>query len=242
MTEATLLSYEGKLTREQLALVPTPAGTLTHRPVPHIDVVSALIETLGFRHIGVVRDEYAVSRDGMRAFGIMELETQFQGCRFALGIRNAHDKSMRLALTVGYRVFVCENMMFNGDFQPVLAKHSKNFSLLNALSIGVDQMQRNFEPMMMQIEMWKQSQLTEVDAKMIIYQAFIEGELEVPRHLARTVHDLYFNPTHEDFQSRSIWSLSNAFTSAFKDLDPIPQFKATAKLGEFLHEVPLLGR
>jgi hypothetical protein len=30
------------------------------------------------------------------------------------------------------------------------------------------------------------------------------------------------------------WSLSNAFTSAFKELDPIPQFKATAKLGEFL--------
>jgi hypothetical protein len=28
-----------------------------------------------------------------------------------------------------------------------------------------------------------------------------------------------------------IWSLLNAFTSAFKELDPIPQFKATAKLG-----------
>jgi hypothetical protein len=30
------------------------------------------------------------------------------------------------------------------------------------------------------------------------------------------------------------WSLSNAFTSAFKELDSIPQFKATARLGEFL--------
>ena len=29
-------------------------------------------------------------------------------------------------------------------------------------------------------------------------------------------------------------SLYNAFTSAFKDLDPIPQFRATAKLGSFL--------
>ncbi len=32
----------------------------------------------------------------------------------------------------------------------------------------------------------------------------------------------------------TIQSLSNAFTSAFKELDPISQFKATAKLGEFL--------
>jgi hypothetical protein len=31
-----------------------------------------------------------------------------------------------------------------------------------------------------------------------------------------------------------MWSLSNAFTSASKELEPIPQFKATAKLGEFL--------
>jgi hypothetical protein len=36
-------------------------------------------------------------------------------------------------------------MAFSGDFQPVLAKHSKHFSLQNALSIGVDQMQRNFD-------------------------------------------------------------------------------------------------
>jgi len=56
----------------------------------------------------------------------------------------------------------------------------------------------------------------------------------VPKHLARRVHELYFNPQHEEFAPRTMWSLSNAFTSAFKELGPIPQFKATAKLGEFL--------
>jgi hypothetical protein len=73
-------------------------------------------------------------------------------------------------------------------FTPVLAKHSKSFSLIDCISVGVDRMQRNFEPMRKQVE----------------------------------------------FRPRTIWSLSNAFTSPFKELDPIPQFKATAKLGEFL--------
>ena len=95
----------------------------------------------------MVRDEYAVSEDGMKMFGVLDLETSFDGCRFAIGLRNSNDKSMRLALTVGYRVFVCDNMAFRGDFTPVLAKHSKNFSLVDALSVGVDRMQRNFEPM-----------------------------------------------------------------------------------------------
>ena len=54
-------------------------------------------------------------------------------------------------------------------------------------------------------------------------------------HLDRRVHDLYFDPT-EEFRARTMWSLSNAFTSAFKELDPIPQFKATAKLAGFLEE------
>lgn len=234
MSESTLISSTEKLTREQLALIPTPAGTATHRPVPHADVVESLIETLGFRHIAVVKAEFAVSKDGMKMFGVLDLDTGMHGCRFSIGLRNAHDKSMRLALTVGYRVFVCENMAFAGDFQRVLAKHSKHFSLLNALSIGVDQMQRNFDGMRTQVENWRQSRLSDIDAKMLIYRAFIECELDIPKHLARPVHDLYFHPEHEEFQARTLWSLSNAFTSAFKQLEPIPQYRATAKLGQFL--------
>jgi hypothetical protein len=48
-------------------------------------------------------------------------------------------------------------------------------------------MQRNFEPMRKQVETWRSSELTTVAAKMIIYEAFIESELEVPKHLARNV-------------------------------------------------------
>ncbi|HTR22425.1 MAG TPA: hypothetical protein VMI10_00455 [Terriglobales bacterium] len=57
---------------------------------------------------------------------------------------------------------------------------------------------------------------------------------KLPKHLARTVHDLYFEPKYEGFRARTIRSLSNAFTSALKELEPIQQFKATAKPGEFL--------
>jgi hypothetical protein len=121
-------------------------------------------------------------------------------------------------------------------FTPVLAKHSKSFSLIDCVSVGVDRMQRNFEPMRKQVETWQRSELTDVTAKVVIYEAFVEGKLEAPKHLARNVHDLYFEPKYEEFRPRTIWSLSNAFTSAFKELDPIPRFKATAKLGEFLDD------
>jgi hypothetical protein len=133
-------------------------------------------------------------------------------------------------------VFVCHNLAFQGDYSTVLAKHSKNFSLEDSLSIGVDRMQRNFEPMRRQVETWGAQQLSTAAAKLKIYRAFIEGDLEIPRHLARRVHELYFTPRHPEFESRTMWRLSSAFTSAFQELDPIPQFRATAKLGRFLDE------
>jgi hypothetical protein len=36
----------------------------------------------------------------------------------------------------------------------VLTKHSKSFSLIDCISVGVDRMQRNFEPMRKQVETW----------------------------------------------------------------------------------------
>src|SRR5581483_2299225 len=106
--------------------------------------------------------------------------------------------------------------------------------LIDCIAVGVDRMQRNFEPRWKPVEEWQRCELTDGTPKVAIYEAFVEGKLEAPKHLARTVHDLYFEPKYEEFQSRTICSLSNAFTSAFKQLDPIPQFKPTAKLGEFL--------
>ena len=236
MEQVQLLAHCGssKITREELKLIPTPEASATHQPIPHHQIVEALVEGLSFRHISAIREEYAVSSDGMKMFGVLDLETTFDGCRFSVGVRNSNDKSMRLAVTVGYRVLVCDNMAFHGDFTPVLAKHSKHFSLVDVLSIGIDRIQRNFEPMKKQVEAWKATRISDESAKLVIYRAFVQGELDVPKHLARRVHDLYFDPHVEEFAPRTTWSLSNAFTSAFKELDPIPQFRATAKLGSFL--------
>jgi len=125
------------------------------------------------------------------------------------------------------------NLAFQGDFTPVLAKHSKRFSLLDALAIGVDRIQRNFAPLREQVERWREGRISDDETRLVIYRAFIEGDLDVPRHLAREVHRQYFHPAQEAFTPRTMWSLTNAFTSALKSLEPLSFFRATAKLGMF---------
>jgi len=47
---------------------------------------------------------------------------------------------------------------------------------MDCILVGVDRMQRNFEPRK-QLEAWQRSQLADVTRKVMIYEAFVEGEL-----------------------------------------------------------------
>lgn len=237
--QSTLIAHCGtrKITRAELQSLPVPEATDTHQPLSHFELIETLVETLSYRYLKVKRDEYAISKDGMRMFGVLDLEYGFTGCCYSIGLRNSNDKTMRLAMTAGYRVFVCDNMMFSGEFQPLLYKHTKNLNLADSLSIAVDRIHRNFAPMKEQVKLWRETEVSADLAKLIIYEAFLDRKLQVPRFLLPLVHDCYFRPQHEAFRGRNLWSLSNAFTSAFKRLKPVQQFAATAKLGGFLETV-----
>src|SRR4051794_34660103 len=105
-----LLAHCGahKIGRGQLAEILPPESTDTHKPIAHIEIVRSLEEALGFRHIKVKSEEFAVSADGSRMFGLLKLDARFAAGNFAIGLRNANDKSMRLGLVAGYSVLVCD--------------------------------------------------------------------------------------------------------------------------------------
>jgi len=83
----------------------------------------------------------------------------------------------------------------------VLAKHSKSFSLIDCVSVGVDRMRRNFEPIRKQVEAWQRSELTDVTVKVVIYEAFDDGKLEAPKHLARIRAEVRGVPIANDLES-----------------------------------------
>ena len=113
----------------------------------------------------------------------------------------------------------------------MLAKHSKSFNLIDTLAVGVDRIQRNFEPMQRQIETWRSSQISDERAKLILYEAFVEGELEASRSLLPEVHHLYFKPEYPEFSPRTMWSLSNAFTSALRSWTRFPSSRPRRNWG-----------
>jgi hypothetical protein len=226
-----------KLGRQDLLALPTPEGTTTHRPIPHAKVIEGLLESLSFRRLNVVRDEYAVTKDAMRMFGFLELEIEESGIRISLGVRNSHDKSFSLGLTVGFRVLVCDNLSFWGDYSPVMRKHTKNLVLDEVIGGALEKMQRNFKPLIQQVDVWKNHSLSDNDARLLIYKAFVEDGAALPKHLLKEVHRHYFEPEYEDFKPRNLWSLQNGFTSAIKKLEPVPQFQAATEVATYFHSL-----
>jgi hypothetical protein len=67
-----------------------------------------------------------------------------------------------------------------GAFTPVLAKHSKSFSLIDCVSVGVDRMQRNFEHMQKQVEAWQRSEIADVCVEA---DAFADPQIAKKSHL-----------------------------------------------------------
>jgi hypothetical protein len=228
-----------RVSREALLALATPEPTQTHVPIPHHRLVQTLHETFAMRRVNVAHEDYAVSKDTQRFFGVMTLETEEGGVRFAVGIRNSHDKSISVGLVAGYRVVVCDNMAFFGQGVTIARKHTRRLALEDTVALAVEKIQRTFEPMRRQIAEFRAAELADDEAKVVIYRAFIERTLDVPKHLAPEVHDHYFQPKHPEFEGRTLWSLANAFTSAFQTLDPIPRFQATAKLTDFLDRLEL---
>jgi hypothetical protein len=62
-------------------------------------------------------------------------------------IRNVLGSSIGATRFLISSVRVLKSSTKAGDFTPVLAKYSKSFSLIDYVSVGVDRMQRTFEPM-----------------------------------------------------------------------------------------------
>jgi hypothetical protein len=74
-------------------------------------------------------------------------------------------------------------------------------------------------------------------SQLIIYQAFIEGAIDLPKHLAARVHNLYFNPEHEEFapiprRLRDYLPFSEAILKP-----PLEWFFLFRVLPDLLHEI-----
>jgi hypothetical protein len=210
----TLVTHCGarKVERAELDTFEAPPATKPWFPVKHgvvIDTVGTALESAGF---AVQRTQLAVGRNGAQMFATLDLAAPLAGgAALAVGIRNSTDKSLPLGFVAGSRVFVCDNLAFNADLI-VRRKHTINGAtrFSEAIQRAVQSLATFQQVETARIGRLQQVELAADTADALILWAF-ERKL-VPSTALEDVLNEWRNPSHPEFEARTLWSLFNCFT------------------------------
>ena len=232
-TGATLIAHVDTelVTREQLAMIPMPEGTASFRPVPHIELVMSIQAILETKGIAIQREQFAVRADGSRLFATFDLSIEgILGSCGALGIRTGNDRTMRLQMLTGMRIFVCDNMAFSGDEIILNRKHTAGLNLLPELMDAVGRYQLRYATLLSEIRSLAEMTIDDQQAKAILHDAFMAEVM--PLRYLKDVSQAYFHPTIPEWEPRTAWSLHNSFTGVMREMGLNRRMEATQELGK----------
>jgi hypothetical protein len=240
---ATLVVHRGgwEATKADLATVPVPDPTESYHPVPYgrfIEEVELHVPRFG---LTVQSSAFALARDGGQMFGVLTCVNGKPTTDYALaiGVRNSYDRSLAVGLTLGSRVFCCDNLAFSGEVT-MHRKHTVNVfrdlpDLIYRMLSQVSSMRERTDS---EIAAMKGRELPSAHEHHLMVEAVKAGVMPASR-LPKVI-DAWEEPRHEEFAPRTAWSLFNAFTEVQKGTPPRAQMEGSLRLSSlFRRELSL---
>lgn len=226
------------VSEDEVANVITPEPTKTWFPIPHHTLVDTVMDSMQNMNMRVKKCTHSLSHEGMRYFGVFELEHESRDGDYAwvLGLRNSHDQKFSAGLVAGTQVFVCDNLAFAGEIK-FSRKHTPR--ILHALpriaASTIHKLSDKFIDMDRRIECYKNTELTDVQAHDTVINLLDHGAItttQIPKILQE-----WRSPMHDCFKDRNVWSLFNGVTEHYKEVSPATMVPRSARLHAVLDSV-----
>lgn len=197
---------------QALSQLPIPLATPTHVPIPHSAVVDMVKYSLGFYGHEIVSEDYGVTPDGARFFGVLSLKSEYGDYTDTVGLRNSHDKRFPIGISFGSRVFVCDNLAFSGD-HVIKRKHTANAKreLPGLVAEVVEPLKIQRQDQARVFTTYRETGLTDVQVHHGVIQLYKKGVINLQR--IEDVLEAYEHPPH-DWGGETAWRLFNATTFA----------------------------
>ncbi len=191
-----------------------PEATKSHVPIAHADVVAMVKYSLGFYQHEIVEEHHAVTPDGARYFGVLSLKSPYGDYTDTVGLRNSHDKKFPIGISFGSRVFVCDNLAFNGD-HVIKRRHTANAKrdLPGLVAEVIEPLHDVRKAQHEQVQTYQNTVMTDEQADLMIMRLYREGVINVQRIAG--VMNAWDNPPH-DWGDKTAWRLFNAATHALE--------------------------
>jgi hypothetical protein len=230
MNASTLIG--NKVTEVEIAQVPEVPFTNTFHPVHHRDVINAVRDGINLSGLDIVRSEYALAREGMQMFAVWDLNTGNDDLCWSLGIRNSMNKSLALGITAGTRVFICDNLAFDGEFVE-FRRHTKGLDQ-DELEFLAYRSVRKMIGRLTKFQAWheglKKYELSEADAKILLVEIMTNSVF--PASKFTRFNELYFGGVYDP----TLWGLHEAATDTLKGSSLLSLPKKNKALNNILNK------
>jgi len=232
MSNATLFG-NNRVTEAEVFQVPSVPFTRTFKPFHHKQVIDAVRTGINAVGLEVAKTEYVLAgKEGTRLFGVWDMSTGNDELCWSIGIRNSMDKSMALGICAGTRVFVCENLAFDGEFV-ALRKHTKGLTL-EELEFMAYRAIRCLVGRLTKFQAWheglKTYELRDADAKILLVELIRQNVM--PASWFPRFYELYFNDTYE----QTLWGFHETATNVLKDANLLTLPKKNRLLNAILNQ------
>jgi len=211
------LIVEKKTTMSELNKLPAPVpATKFHKPIPHFQAVTAVLDEVASRGLEVSDLEVGTSHQDLRCFWLAKLKGEGDYAPM-IGGRNSHDRSISYSLYGGASIFICSNLMVAAPFADS-RKHMGeiDLELPEMVSNSIDRVLRDNTINRDRIKHYKEQIITDKDAYWFAVNA-MKKDILAPSKIKYIVEQ-WHTPLHEEFDLKTAWSLHNCFTEVFKDL------------------------
>ena len=212
------LCTKNAVTRAEVLAVPAPENTDTWFPLSYAEVLDTVETAMERRGYVKVREQYGLAREGRQFFGALTYDAGRNDAGLAIGVRSSIDKSLAPEIVGGGSVFVCDNLMFNGNDVHVLRKNTRFVArdfkslVLGALqSVGAV-----FERMERDVSCMRSIPLSEERGYEVIGRAMGLNVIR-PRVAGVAMKD-WREHRHDEFSDRTAWSLYNCVTEGLKSV------------------------
>ena len=229
----TLIIHRGgwEATRADLDSVEVPESTPSYHAVPYGRFVEEVELHLPRFDLNVRSSQFALAREGGQMFGVLTCSngTSDRDYALAVGVRNSYDRSLAVGLTLGSRVFCCDNLAFSGEVT-MHRKHTVNVfrdlpDLIYRMLSQVSAMRERNDG---EIAAMKVRELPPAHVHHLMVEAIRANVLPASR-LPKVI-EAWDHPKHEEFAPRTAWSLLNAFTEVQRTSAPRAQMEGSLRL------------
>ena len=234
-----LLLHRGgwSATQADLAAVPVPDATDSYHPVPYARFLEEIELHVPRFGLTVRSSQFALSREGGQMFGVLTCANGHneRDYSLAIGLRNSYDRSLSVGLVAGTRVFCCDNLAFSGEVR-IQRKHTAHvfrdlpdliYRMLSSVAALRERQDREIRAM-------KSTGMAPPTAHHLMVAA-VKAHI-LPASRLPKVLEAWEHPRHDEFASRSAWSLFNAFTEVLQDSAPRVQIEGSLRLSSIFRK------